>query len=305
MFLLMLSELGPGSLAAFLGAIALAFLGFLRNRREGCGSAWFCAAAGATVAFIVGGVFNALLVAGAHAAYAWMAMGLLAGWGKEDVRVGGLRCAAGVSAGAALIIFFGAAAVLHIRAIGGRYWEYAFQTDGGRHPAYMEKALALDPWDSDRRIHAGSFYLEEKDYSRAEREFSSVLEVEPGHPYACYKLGEVHRARGDDAGALRWYGESVRRAPLWALPRWGRAEAHMGRGRFAEAEKELAELIALAPKLAQARFQHGLALALLREYKRAAERFREARGMEWDVKGSLAQRTDPWLRRAEIEEFLR
>ena len=121
--------------------------------------------------------------------------------------------------------------------------------------------------------------------------FEALLRGEPGHAAAHARLGELARARGDDAGALRHFLQAMRvderpETMLAAADAYGRV------GRLDDAVALYAEVIARAPG-------HLTALRALRDLTAAAGRWADAVAAQERLVGAA----EPRERASEVAEL--
>ena len=93
-------------------------------------------------------------------------------------------------------------------------------------------------------------------------------------PRALQHRGHLHEIRGDCNAALRWYEESSRLEPL--DPRLGLGRCYRKLGRHAEAEKELAKVLRVAPADASANYEMGMMYKAAGDAARARQHFARA-----------------------------
>jgi len=88
-----------------------------------------------------------------------------------------------------------------------------FMGDAG-HPEealeYLERALEIDPMNSEVHFDVGSKYLRFLNWDAAEAAFMRALELEPGNPNIFGRLANVNSGRGDAVAATRYMLEGMR-----------------------------------------------------------------------------------------------
>jgi tetratricopeptide (TPR) repeat protein len=102
------------------------------------------------------------------------------------------------------------------------------------------------------------------DYDNAVAHYHRALVIYPDYAAAAFGIGHVETLRGDDAGALRWYADALRRDPHFAKAHLQLGLLYQRRSDFAAAEAAFAAGLASAPddalllvNLAAARLSQG------------------------------------------------
>lgn len=308
MYVLLLAEEGFPTVLLFLAAAGAALwnygrrLGALTDETE---AVWLAALASALVGFGIGGVFNSLSMSVAQSVFAWMAIGVLAGTGRETRSVTGVRAGASAIAAAGLLVFFAAAALVHGRFIQGRAGELEFMLQGNRGRALLEQAVVDDPWNPNLRWRAGRMYLQSNEFEQAAKEYRQILAWEPQNPHAHLNLGEALRGQEQFEAAAASFRASIQLAPKWPLNRQALAFMAADREDHTTADEQFRVLIELDPRWPHYRYYHGLVCAARGDYDEAAVRFREARDRGWPIRKSLREKKDSWLALPQFQEFLR
>ena len=126
----------------------------------------------------------------------------------------------------------------------------------GEERALLEKALELDPKYAPARLDLAVRLLQEGRRDDGRREMERVLAEQPYFAKAHFNYGAFLFEQGDATGALARFDRAVALEPAYAKARLAAITVRVKLGRRAEAEKELAELVAQAPaspEAAQAR----------------------------------------------------
>jgi arylsulfatase A-like enzyme/predicted Zn-dependent protease len=122
--------------------------------------------------------------------------------------------------------------------------------------ALLERALELDPRYAPARLDLAVRLLQEGRRDDGRREMDRVLTEQPYFAKAHFNYGAFLLEQGDATGALARFDRAVALEPAYAKARLASITVRVKLGRRAEAEKELAELVAHAPtspEAAQAR----------------------------------------------------
>ncbi|HXX94674.1 MAG TPA: O-antigen ligase family protein [Planctomycetota bacterium] len=269
--------------------------------REGL---WLSALAAMLVAFAAGGVFTTVSTQSAHLAYAWAAVGILAGWRQEtrDMPAWGRGLTA--IAGTGLILIFLIATLFNFRIIAARRSEGRFFASRSKDLRSLETAIGLYPWEVMRCLRAGNIFLLNGDLQGAKRETLRALSWQPQNPHLLTQMGEIYRRLKMPAEAEASYRESLQWAPRWAITMRGLGLLYLELERYSEARKVFAGLIEMQPDWAEAHYLNALALAFTGEYGKASLGFRRSRELGWPVKKLLQERSDSWRERPEFSEVL-
>jgi len=111
--------------------------------------------------------------------------------------------------------------------------------------AEYQRALELDPANSEAYRRLGQIYERNGQLDRALAAFRRAVELDPGYFKPYQDLGTYYLNRGDSSQALLQFQECVRLAPDEPDTHWAFGLAYYNLGRFAEAERELRLAIGL------------------------------------------------------------
>jgi O-antigen ligase len=287
---------------------AWALLNFGRRWRTGVPGQeglWLSALAAMLAAFAAGGVFTTVSTQSAHVAYAWAAVGILAGWNQETREMPAWGRGLAAIAGTGLTVIFLIATLFNFRIIAARRWEGRFFASESKDLRSLETAIGLYPWDVMRCLRAGNTFLQHGDLQGAKRESLRALSWQPQNPHLLTQMGEIYRRLKMPAEAEASYRESLQWAPHWAITVRGLGLLYLELGKYPEARKEFAGLIDMQPEWAEAHYLNGVALAFTGEYGKASLGFRRSGELGWPAKKFLQERSDSWRERPEFSEFLR
>jgi Flp pilus assembly protein TadD len=106
--------------------------------------------------------------------------------------------------------------------------------------------------------------------------FRKACQSLPEHPVIRFNLAKALDDTDDFEGALREYGETIRLAANRVPPLLGRASVHMRRSDPTRALEDLAEVLGIDPKNAEALVLRGACRLVLREIAGALEDFKRA-----------------------------
>lgn len=109
------------------------------------------------------------------------------------------------------------------------------------------EGLAADPDALEFRRLLGEALLKTRDIGNAAAAFRACLEIDPNDVMSMNNLAICCRELGDPAGADKWYGEAVKRAPDKFEIRRNYGFFLLGQGRTEEAGKHLDQVLAADP----------------------------------------------------------
>ena len=107
----------------------------------------------------------------------------------------------------------------------------------------LQRALALNPRDTEARTMLGLLAQQTGDSGAAEAEYRLALQDAPGDPRVMNNLGALYLDRGQPALALPYFAEALHRDPGYVEAAYNHALALEALGRTAEARSELAALL--------------------------------------------------------------
>ena len=142
-------------------------------------------------------------------------------------------------------------------------------SDGQDYPdalAAFQKAFKLAPNSTKTHNNLGNLYVAQKRIDLAEKEFRTVLRLDPGNQDGNYNLGVLLMAKGSPAAAIPYF-ERVRPANL--PTRFNLIRAYLQSKRTAEALRMAAEVSAQNKNDVQVHSSLGVLLASERQYRPA------------------------------------
>ena len=147
--------------------------------------------------------------------------------------------------------------------------------------AYAERGNELAAYRYLRRAvnityGEGRKALEEGDEKAAVAAFEKTLEIQPSHPLALKRLGDIYLARGQEDRALHLYEKSVEAQPEFVEPLVKIGQIYLSRGKLEEARTAFEKALSIDLNAFQAYL--GLGEISLREEKwpEAADNFNKA-----------------------------
>jgi len=141
--------------------------------------------------------------------------------------------------------------------------------------ANLERASELTPDNPSTRLNLGSAYFLSGDAASAVEHLEAAARLAPEDARAHYALGLVMETAGpdgagaNDARAIDYFLEAVRRDPTAVEMRVSLADALRRSGRLEESLPHYAEALELDPATATAHFGHAMALVRLGRYGEA------------------------------------
>jgi len=132
------------------------------------------------------------------------------------------------------------------------------------------QALARDAQASEVYLALGNLHLASGRHAEAEREFARASELAPTQADALVGLSRVQQARRDVEGAEATLGRALEVEPGYWLVHQALGNLHFATGRYAEAARDYAEVIARTPDNARAYNNLGAAHYMAGELEPAA-----------------------------------
>jgi tetratricopeptide (TPR) repeat protein len=124
-------------------------------------------------------------------------------------------------------------------------------------------SLAMDPTQDKLHMSLGNIYLGEKKYNDAEKEFKASMKLNPTDTVAPYTLGQMYQQQGRYAEAEKQFKQVIRMAPTDANPLYALGAVYNKEGKYADAVKVLTQAVKLKPKMAAAHLELGSAYGAL------------------------------------------
>jgi O-antigen ligase/Flp pilus assembly protein TadD len=294
------AESGPAGVLAWLAVVVLGAWLWWRRRRDADSPPVHAAAGAAVLAFLVGGLFNTLTSQPAHAALFWVLLGTAAGGcvPPDAARIGpwtGLLAKAGTAAAIFATLF--AVAV----AVGERGFESAMATSD---PSLRLAALAGVSGGRAAEARASAL-LEQGRFEEAAREAEEALRLRPNGAVALNTLAVARLRGGDDADGEAVLHRALAGAPHAWLTHRNLGSIEFGRGNFAGAEREFARAEFLAERMPQLPYLRAGTLLARNDVPSALGPLRRARGLGFDVAGSLRRDLPAAAGDPRLAEFFR
>jgi tetratricopeptide (TPR) repeat protein len=123
----------------------------------------------------------------------------------------------------------------------------------GEAAVLYQKAIGLDPADSNSRYNLGIIYLDQGNYAAAAKYFKEALAINPRHSSAYTNLAMAYHFMGDDRLARKILEEAVRIDPSNAVAQNNLGNVLLTEGNVREAVEHYRKALALAPDYAEAR----------------------------------------------------
>jgi cytochrome c-type biogenesis protein CcmH/NrfG len=169
----------------------------------------------------------------------------------------------------------------------------------------FERAIALEPKNSDHRVLLGRLYRYNRRWGEAAEEFRRAVALAPGHAEAWTQLGEVQAEEGKFEEALASLGRAIALRPdnTRALVRAGVIQADLGR--TDEAIALFGRAAKVSPKETGARFNLGRLLQDRGEAEKARVLFREVVAVapgDWQAWSGVVQTSEALGDRAARDE---
>ena len=141
---------------------------------------------------------------------------------------------------------------------------------------YLEKAMKLDPNDSDPYIGLGVVYMHLGEKDKALNMFNKAIAIDPKSSELRFRIAYFLNDSGMNLSALREFEEAKKLNSKNADIRYGLANAYLGNNEIDKALEEYKEAVRLEPK--NANFRQGLANCYAGErlFEEALVEYREA-----------------------------
>jgi tetratricopeptide (TPR) repeat protein len=122
-----------------------------------------------------------------------------------------------------------------------------FDGDQKARRSYLDRALAVAPKDPSVLTSWGEYYIDIKDWNRAESSFRNALTASPRSADASLGLGRALYRQGKYAEAETQLTKAIELEPASPLAYSDRSKARYQQGKYAEAETDLDTAISKAP----------------------------------------------------------
>ncbi len=144
-------------------------------------------------------------------------------------------------------------------------------------------AAILDPTPADCvrcLVGRGQLAAAKGDAAGADRWFSEAMKAAPSVPQPAFEWGRVKLARGDAAGAIKLFDQAHKKGPHWAEPLKFEADALAAQGKAAKAAALYAQAAERAPRWGGLHFAWGSALARAGKLAEARTKWQAAAAMD-------------------------
>ena len=168
-------------------------------------------------------------------------------------------------------------------------WNWTLMTAEEANPparAAVERALALDPDNTEARLGLARLLQFEGDIEGAERAVLRALELEPGSAPAHHRYSLILEARGEAAAAEAQARRAIELDPLDIGLRLGLADRFFFSARYEEALAESRRALEMEPNDWYGWYNVGWAATMLDRHEEAINGFREARRLAPDESSS-------------------
>lgn len=102
---------------------------------------------------------------------------------------------------------------------------------------FYEETLKLDPRHVDALNNLGVVYLQDKDYSAAQRQFEAIIRIEPDDADPYYNLACLHAVKGEQRQGLAYLKKAISLNPL--VRTWARTDSDLDNLRSTPDFKEI------------------------------------------------------------------
>lgn len=113
----------------------------------------------------------------------------------------------------------------------------------------LKKALAKDPLNPEYIYNMGYSLMEMKRYAEAEKQFTRLIKMHPGHGMGWHMLAEAKRLGGNPGDSMEAYRHAMQLLPDWPQPYGGLGTALMTLDRHEEWLPYLEKAVSLDPNL--------------------------------------------------------
>ncbi|MDH5641953.1 MAG: tetratricopeptide repeat protein, partial [Nitrospira sp.] len=139
-----------------------------------------------------------------------------------------------------------------------------------------QAAIQLNPRNVQAAIVAGTAYLKKGDPAKSRKVFEAIAQALPNEPMGPYQLGLVSRYERNDAKALAFFEEALKRRPSAIEPITQIASIKLAQGKSDEARKRVEQQLEQAPQSALLHNLLGQLSANAKNYVQAEEEYRKA-----------------------------
>jgi tetratricopeptide (TPR) repeat protein len=122
-----------------------------------------------------------------------------------------------------------------------------FDDDQKARRSYLDRALAVAPADSSVLVSWGDYYLDVKDWLKAENSYQRALASNPKSADACLGLGRALYRQAKYPESETQLTAAINLEPASPLAYSDRSRTRLKQGKYKEAESDLDEAIAKAP----------------------------------------------------------
>ncbi len=142
----------------------------------------------------------------------------------------------------------------------------------------FQRAKELNPQEAKAYEGLGEVFLKERKYAAAKEELQQAVTLDPGLASAYLKLSEAYLRVGEWEQVKQLAQEAVNlpRLPNPARPHYYLGRAHLGNGRYRQAELEFTKALGLTPEAIEIRYWLGFGLACQGKSAQAQTEYRIA-----------------------------
>lgn len=139
-----------------------------------------------------------------------------------------------------------------------------------------QAAIQLNPRNVQAALVAGSAYLKKGDFAKSRQVFEAISQALPKEPMGPYQLGLVSRSEKNEAKALTYFEEALKRKPTAIEPIAQIASIKLAQGKSDEARKRVEQQLEQAPQSPLLHNLLGQLSANAKNYVQAEQEYRKA-----------------------------
>jgi len=168
-----------------------------------------------------------------------------------------------------------------------------------------QAAIQLNPRNMQAALLAGNAYLKKGDLAKGRQVFEGMSKVLPNEPVGPYQLGLISRLEKNEAKALAFFEEALKRRPAAIEPIMQIATIKASQGKSEEARRRVVRQIELAP---QSPFLHNLLGQLWageKNYGQAEQEYKKAIEMDSSLSQAYLNLAGTYLRMGKQDQAVR
>ena len=139
-----------------------------------------------------------------------------------------------------------------------------------------QTAIQLNPRNVQAALVAGTAYLKKGDIVKSRQVFEAITQAMPKEPMGPYQLGLVSRMEKNDAKALAYFEEALKRRPTAIEPIIQIASIKLAQGKSEDARKRVVQQLEQAPQSPLLHNLLGQLWTTANDYTRAEQEYRKA-----------------------------